>query len=78
LKRFPFLGCVPIKKPKELLAVIRKIEERGSLEVASRTLQVGQIFSIATGRAEPADLRGALQPRKAANYSFQEKSFVNF
>jgi hypothetical protein len=43
----------PIKKiaPKELLAVIRKIEERGSLEVASRTLQVGQILAIATGRA---------------------------
>jgi hypothetical protein len=75
------LGCVPIKKPKELLAVIRKIEERGSLEVAHRTLQeVGRIFryAIALGRAEPADLRGALQPRKAANYSSQKKSFVNF
>jgi integrase len=47
---FPFLIGVPIKKitPKDLLAIIRKIEERGSLEVARRTLQVvGRIFRYA-------------------------------
>ena len=84
---FPFLGGIPIKEitTKELLAVIRKIEERGSLEVAHRTLQVvGLIFryAIAPGRAEhdiSADLRGALQPRKAANYSyFSGKEFCEF
>jgi hypothetical protein len=54
---FPFLGSVPIKKiySKDLLMVIRKIEDRGALEVARRTLQViGQVFryAIATGRAD--------------------------
>jgi integrase len=84
---FPFLGGTPIKKivPKELLAVIRKIESRGALEVAHRTLQmVGQIFryAIATGRAEhdiSADLRGALEPVKKKNYPyFSEKEFQKF
>lgn len=52
----------------ELLAVLRKVEERGALETAHRELQIcGQIFryAIATGRAErdiSADLRGALPP----------------
>jgi len=84
---FPYLGSVPINKitPKELLAVIRKIEDRGSLEVSRRTLQVvGQVFryAIATGRAEhdiSTDLRGALQPAKKKNYPhFSEKEFQHF
>jgi integrase len=84
---FPFLGSIPIKKitPKDLLAVIRKIEERGAYEVSRRTLQVvGQVFryAIATGRAEhdiTADLRGALQQRKKRNYPcFSEKEFREF
>jgi integrase len=84
---FPFLGDTLIKKitSEELLGVIRKIEERGSLEVAHRTLQVvGRIFryAIATGKAEhdiSADLRGALQLRKTANYSyFSGKEFCEF
>jgi integrase len=38
---FPFLGGLPIKKikPQELLGVIRKIEERGAIEIAHKTLQ---------------------------------------
>lgn len=69
---FPWLGAKPaaeIKAP-ELLAVLRRIEERGALETAHRALQnCGQIFryAIATGRAErdtAADLRGALPPVK--------------
>jgi len=67
---FPWLGNKPIVtiKPPELLKTIRRIEERGALETAHRTLaNCGQIFryAIATGRAErdiSADLRGALPP----------------
>ncbi|MDR2067399.1 MAG: hypothetical protein LBP41_00195, partial [Holosporaceae bacterium] len=84
---FPFLGSIPIKSitSKELLAVIRKIEERGAPEVARRTLQVvGQVFryAIATGRAEhdiSRDLRGALQSANKKNYPyFSEKEFQEF
>ncbi|GHT95293.1 hypothetical protein FACS1894122_12680 [Alphaproteobacteria bacterium] len=54
---FPFLGSTPIKNitSKELLIVIRKIEERGATESAHRILQtVGQVFeyAIADDRAE--------------------------
>lgn len=54
----------------ELLAALRKIEERGAYDLAHRVLQVcGQIFryGIATGRCKhdlSADLRGALTPHK--------------
>jgi hypothetical protein len=84
---FPFLGSIPIKKitPKDLLAVVRKIEERGAEEVARRTLQVvGRVFryAIATDKMEhdiTADLRGALKPAKKKNYShFSEKEFLEF
>jgi integrase len=84
---FPFLGSVPIKKisPKDLLATIHKVEERGALEMAHRTLQyVGQVFryAISTGRAEhdiTADLRGALIPLKVNHYAyFSEKEFCEF
>ncbi|MDR1031697.1 MAG: tyrosine-type recombinase/integrase [Holosporales bacterium] len=83
----PFLGSIPIKRisPRDLLATIRKVEERGALEMAHRTLQyVGQIFryAIANGRAEhdiTADLRGALIPPKVNHYAyFAEKEFCEF
>ncbi len=69
---FPWLGKRAIAeiKPQELLSVIRKIEERGAVETAHRTLSIcGSVFryGIATARAErdvAADLRGALQPVK--------------
>ena len=70
---FPWLGTRPIKKLKapELLAVLRRIESRGTLETAHRMRGLlGQIFryAVATGRAErdpAADLRGALpQPNE--------------
>lgn len=71
----PALGSRPIAEitAPELLAVIRKIEARGALETASKTLQTcGQVFryAIVTGRAErdvAADLRGALQARPVKN-----------
>jgi len=70
---FPWLGKRPIADiaAKELLTVIRRIEDRGAIESAHRTLQnCGQVFryAIATGRAErnPAsDLRGSLAPAKS-------------
>jgi len=69
---FPWLGSRPIAEitPPELLAVLRKIESKGTLETAHRAQQnCGQVFryAIATGRAErdpSADLRGALTPAK--------------
>lgn len=70
---FPWLGARPIKELRapELLAALRRIESRGSLETAHRMRGLlGQIFryAVATGRAErdpAADLRGALpQPNE--------------
>jgi integrase len=70
---FPWLGARPVKELKapELLAALRRIESRGSLETAHRMRGLlGQIFryAVATGRAErdpAADLRGALpQPNE--------------
>jgi len=67
---FPYLGKRPLDQIEapELLQAIRKIEARGSYDLAHRVLQVcGQIFryGIATGRCTrnlTADLRGALTP----------------
>ena len=69
---FPWLGSRPIKEvaAPELLAMLRRIEDRGAVETAHRVKQIcGQVFryAIATGRAErdpSADLRGALPPTK--------------
>jgi integrase len=69
---FPWIGARPVADvtAPELLAVIRRIESRGALETAHRTLaNCGQIFryAVATGRAlrDPSgDLRGALPPVK--------------
>jgi integrase len=67
---FPWMGRRPIKEIEapELLAVLRRIESRGALELAHRIKIIcGQVFTyaIATGRAQrnPApDLKGALPP----------------
>ena len=67
---FPILGRRPLDEIEapELLQAIRKIEDRGSYDLAHRVLQVcGQVFryGIATGRCArnlTADLRGALTP----------------
>ncbi|HQF92171.1 MAG TPA: hypothetical protein PL162_08880, partial [Synergistaceae bacterium] len=67
----PYLGHRPpgaISAP-EVLAVLRRIEDRGHVETAHRAAQiVGQIFryGIAVGKADrdvAADLRGAIIPR---------------
>jgi len=66
----PLLGRQPISEiePIELLACVRKIEERDAPEMARRVLQMASAifrYGVATGRCprDPAaDLRGALKP----------------
>lgn len=68
---FPKIGQKPIDEitPPLVLEMIRKIEERGALDISRRAKQgVGQVFqfAIACGLAtsDPtAHLRGALKPR---------------
>ncbi len=72
---FPWIGGRPIAdvKAPELLSVLRRIEERGAMETAHRTLQnCGQVFryAIQTARADrdpSTDLRGALSPVKKSH-----------
>jgi integrase len=74
---FPWIGGRPIAEvtAPELLAVLRRVENRGALETAHRAKQnCGQIFryAIATGRAErdpSADLRGALPPTQETHHA---------
>ncbi|MEW6290682.1 MAG: tyrosine-type recombinase/integrase [Thermodesulfobacteriota bacterium] len=69
---FPWLCSRPVAEitAPEVLAVLRRIEERGAIETAHRIKQIcGQVFryAIATGRADrdpSSDLRGALSPTK--------------
>ena len=72
---FPWLGNKPIAdiNAPQLLEVVRRMEQRGVLETAHRTLRnCGQVFryAVATGRAmrDPSgDLRGALPPVKGTH-----------
>ena len=77
LNVFPFIGHRPIAEitPPELLNdCLKKIEKRGSLDIAGRTKQIcGQIFryGIQTGRCEwnAADnLQGALKTKKTEHF----------
>lgn len=69
---FPVLGTRPINEitAPEVLDVIRRIEQRGAIDVASRALQRTKAvfrYAVQTGRTEqnPAsDLAGALKTRK--------------
>ena len=69
---FPSLGNLPIQEitPPMILSVIRAVESRGALDVASRILQrTSAIFryAIQTGRAiynPAADMKGVLKTRK--------------
>ena len=75
---FPKLGHRPVAEinAAELLSVVKKVEERGALDVAHRLLQnCAQVFTyaIVTQRAErnPAsDLRGALKPIPRSNHAY--------
>jgi integrase len=72
---FPALGDLPIKEitPPTVLEVIRAVESRGALDVASRVLQrTSAVFryAIQTGRATynpAADMKGVLKTRKVEN-----------
>ena len=78
----PKLGPRPIADitAPEILAMLRVVEARGTLELARRLMQYcGQIFmyAIATGRAERnpvPDLRGALKTPVVKHYSFLNAS----
>lgn len=74
---FPWLGDRPTADilPKDILACLRRIEERGTIETAHRTLQIcGQVFryAVATGRADrdiTQDLKGALPRAKGERFA---------
>jgi integrase len=69
---YPAIGNVPIAdlEASQVLACVKAIEKRGSLEIAHRTAQRIRAvcrFAVLTGRAKhnpAADLRGALKTRK--------------
>nr|WP_291514967.1 site-specific integrase [Abyssibacter sp.] len=74
---FPWIGREPINAltAAAMLATLRRIESRGRVETAHRTMQnCSQIFryAVATGRAErdpTQDLRGALPPTKQTHFA---------
>ena len=74
---FPWLGNRPITDilPKDILACLRRVEDRGTIETAHRTLQIcGQVFryAVATSRVDrdiTPDLRGALPPAKGDHFA---------
>lgn len=59
----------------ELLAALRRVEERGALDVASRVLMTSRAvwrYAVATARAPrdiTADLKGALTPHKKRHFA---------
>jgi len=73
---FPFIGSrtMDTLEPPEILALLRRIEARGAVDLAHRTRGIiGQVFryAIATGRAtrNPAgDLVGAIPPARVQHY----------
>lgn len=74
---FPFLGERRIGEIEaiELLATVRRVEERGALDVAHRVLTTaGQVwrYAVATARAPrdvSADIRGALKPHHGKHFA---------
>ena len=78
----PKLGPRPIADitAPEVLAMLRAVEDRGTLETARRVMNIsGQIFmyAIATGRAERnpvPDLRGALKTPVVRHHSFLKEN----
>jgi len=74
---FPWIGTTPIKdiEPPLILATIQRIENRGAIDSAHRTMQTcGQIFryAVATSRAErdpTRDLKGAIPPVTKSHFA---------
>lgn len=73
---FPAIGKMPITTigPRDVLAAVRKMEERGAIDSAHRVKQIcGQVFrfAVADGMAErdvTTDLRGALAAVPAGHF----------
>jgi integrase len=73
---FPWIGARQVREiqPADLLALLRRVEQRGALETTHRVQQnCGQVFryAVATGRAssDPSrDLRGALPAWRPEHY----------
>lgn len=75
---FPYIGTRALDEidaPELLESVLRRIEKRGALEVASRVKQIcGQVFryGVVTGRCQrdpAADLKDALKHGKSGHYA---------
>jgi integrase len=74
---FPWLGERLLKQvePVELLATLRKVEERGAVETADRGLMLARQvwrYGVATGRVDrdiTADLKGALSPYRGKHFA---------
>jgi integrase len=74
---FPWVGdrLMADIRPTELLAVLRKIEQRGAIETADRALMLArQVWSygVATGRVQgniTTDLKGALTPYRGTHFA---------
>ncbi|MFI3136354.1 MAG: integrase arm-type DNA-binding domain-containing protein [Methylococcaceae bacterium] len=74
---FPWIGGYPIADllPMDILTCLRRIEDRGTIETAHRTLQLcGQVcrYAVSTGRAVrdiTPDLRGALPPTDGGHFA---------
>ena len=74
---FPWLGGKPITDilPMDILECLERVEDRGTIETAHRTLQIcGQVFryAVATGRIDrdiTPDLRGALPATKGEHFA---------
>ncbi|WP_368924279.1 tyrosine-type recombinase/integrase [Comamonas aquatica] len=74
---FPWLGERRLAdiEPVELLAALRKIEERGAIETADRGLMLARQvwrYGVATGRVSrdiTGDLKGALSPYRGKHFA---------
>lgn len=74
---FPWLGARRLCEiePVELLAALRKVEERGAVETANRELDLSRQvwrYAVATGRVSrdiTADLKGALLPYRGKHFA---------
>ena len=74
---FPWLGSKPITGilPKDVLACLRRVEERGAVETSHRVKQItGRVFryAVATGRVDrdiTQDLNGSLPPAKGDHFA---------
>jgi integrase len=74
---FPWLGERRLCEiePVELLATLRKVEERGAVETANRGLMLAGLvwrYGVATGRVSrdiTADLKGAMKPYRGKHFA---------